>query len=67
MITWYGISNIACSKFNLYIGRCIFTNRLQIQVSKFNLVIASYDIVRNDIEFFIYIYLQWLTCMVTLQ
>ena len=27
-------------------------HRLQTQVLKFNLVVASYDIVRNDIEFF---------------
>ena len=30
-------------------------HRLQIQVLKFNLVVASYDIVRNDIQFFRYI------------
>lgn len=36
-----------CLKF-----RTIFFSRLQHQVRKHNLVVASYDVVRNDIDFF---------------
>ena len=40
---------------SLSLNTPIHTHRLQSLVPKYNLIIASYDIVRNDIDFFKYV------------
>jgi len=47
----------SCSHVNVY--RC----RLQKMISRHNLVIASYDVVRNDIYFFSYVYRFFWFCL----
>lgn len=43
----------AASVLELKSTNCLlFASRLQHQVKKHNLVVASYDVVRNDIDFF---------------
>lgn len=44
------------SLISLSLSQYIYTHkRLQSLVPKYNLIIASYDIVRNDIDFFKYV------------
>jgi len=44
---------------------CVFVvYRLQKQLSKHNIVLASYDVVRNDIDFFSYVLFEYL-CTIT--